>query len=112
MHAVVAACDARRAGDAVAISISPRDATATAIELHDTTLALEARLVTIEHTEDAWSDAIDVTDDSFAASARRSHAGIRAEIVEPAARRRAADIAGISAQPLAISMSTNGRNVP
>src|SRR6185503_9513826 len=100
MRAVVAARDARRAGDAVAISIRPRRAAYASSELHETTLAHEARFVTIEHTEDTRiRDAIDVADDAFAPAARGPHARVRAEIVQPARRGRGTEMARGVAQP-------------
>src|ERR1700741_2453553 len=100
MHAVVAARDARCTGDAVPISIRPRRAAYASSEPHETTLAREARFVTIEHAEDTRiRDAIDVADDAFAPTARGLHAGVRAEIVQPARRRRRTEIARAAAQP-------------
>ena len=100
MHAVVAARDTPRAGDAMAISIRPRRAASASSELHETTLAHVARFITVEHTEDTRiRDAIDVTDDAFAPAARDPHAGVRAEIVQPARCGRGTEMSRGPAQP-------------
>src|SRR5262245_11841464 len=66
MSPVIAARDARRARDAVPITIGPRYLVSAAIEIHDATRAYEPGFVTVEHTEDARArDAIDVADDAL-----------------------------------------------
>src|SRR6187549_710211 len=101
MHAVIAAHDARRARDAVAITINPGELASAASELHDATLAHEPRFVAIEHAEDAGiRDAKDVAGDALTPTAGDPHAGIRAEIVEAAQRRGGAEMARIAPQPL------------
>src|SRR5688572_25741854 len=106
MRAIVAARDARGRHDAISIAIDPRRLAAAANELdlaslaHEPRLAARAGFVPIEHAEDARiRDAIDIAGNAFATRSRAAHAGISAEIVEPTARRRGADIACGVAQP-------------
>src|SRR5262245_36444014 len=98
MSPVIAARDARRARNAVPITIGPRDLASAAIEIHDATRAYEPGFVTVEHAEDSRvRDAIDVADDALTLQARDLHAGKGTEVVEAARRSRGAHIARIAA---------------
>ena len=100
MRAIVTALDLGDADYAVTIPICPRGATATALELHDTALADEARFaahgsgfVTIEHAEHSWArEAINIADDVLAAIARTRHRGVWPQIVKPATCESGTDI--------------------
>ena len=108
MRAIVTALDSGGADYAVTIPICPRGTAATALELHDTALADEARFaargsrfVTIEHAENSWArDAINIADDVLATRTRTYHRGIWPQIVKPATRERGTDIPRRATQPL------------